>query len=89
MESIRSLDYNKYQEYNTSNTINPATTYGAYKNRAIKRDIEIYNEGAKLDISIKLKEAPRVLLSDVDANNINSFEKTQNNGILISDKNHI
>jgi hypothetical protein len=89
MKSIRRLDYNKYQEYNTHNIINPAITYGAYKKRAVKRDVEIHNEGAKIDISIKSKELSRVLLSDNEDSDDNNFEKVRNNEIYISDKNQI
>jgi hypothetical protein len=82
MQSIRRLNYNKYQEYNTYGIANPTITYGAYKKRIAKHeDIEIQREGSKIDINIKLKDSTRILLSDNESSDDGKFDKIRNNGI--------
>ena len=79
--SINELDYNCKKYYQ----VNPMATYKANRKRRIKHDIfnyrsggvEILNEGGKIDITLRMKELSKDLLSDYEETSGNILIKTK------------
>ena len=79
--SINELDYNHKRYYQ----VNPMATYKANKRRYIKHDIfnfrsdgvEILSEGGKIDITLRMRELSKDLLSDYEETSENILIKTK------------